>query len=129
MHKLHLAQIYRLRISHESPSLISIVVVVCSFSVPPHQILVYDASGRDVSGAIGPLYEGDNLVLSCEVRGGKSNKAKTTMNNARNLCGPTANHANMRPNHSRGIKARFDRAHLCHHIINFHSYMHGIFIS
>lgn len=41
------------------------------FQVPPHQILVYDASGRDVSGAIGPLYEGDNLVLSCEVRGGK----------------------------------------------------------
>lgn len=40
-------------------------------SVPPHQILVYDASGRDVSGAVGPLYEGDSLVLSCEVRGGK----------------------------------------------------------
>lgn len=51
--------------------------------MPPHQILVYDASGRDVSGAIGPLYEGDNLVLSCEVRGGKSNKAKTTMNNVK----------------------------------------------
>lgn len=43
-------------------------------SVPPHQILVYDASGRDVSGAVGPLYEGDSLVLSCEVRGGKSNE-------------------------------------------------------
>lgn len=42
-------------------------------SVPPHQILVYDASGRDVSGAVGPLYEGDSLVLSCEVRGGKFN--------------------------------------------------------
>lgn len=39
--------------------------------MPPHQILVYDASGRDVSGAVGPLYEGDSLVLSCEVRGGK----------------------------------------------------------
>lgn len=44
---------------------------VHQFSVPPHQILVYDASGRDVSGSIGPMYEGDNLVLSCEVRGGK----------------------------------------------------------
>lgn len=51
--------------------------------VPPHQILVYDASGRDVSGTVGPLYEGDSLVLSCEVRGGKfydydfSNKLST----------------------------------------------------
>jgi len=40
-------------------------------SVPPHQILVYDASGRDVAGSVGPLLEGDNLVLTCEVRGGK----------------------------------------------------------
>lgn len=39
--------------------------------MPPHQILVYDASGRDVAGAIGPLQEDDNLVLTCEVRGGK----------------------------------------------------------
>lgn len=39
--------------------------------VPPHQILVYDASGRDVAGAVGPLFEGDNIVLTCEVRGGK----------------------------------------------------------
>ncbi|XP_036325036.1 uncharacterized protein LOC118738220 [Rhagoletis pomonella] len=37
--------------------------------VPPHQILVYDASGRDVAGAVGPLLEGDNIVLTCEVRG------------------------------------------------------------
>uniref|UniRef100_A0A182M9C5 Ig-like domain-containing protein n=1 Tax=Anopheles culicifacies TaxID=139723 RepID=A0A182M9C5_9DIPT len=40
-------------------------------TVPPHQILVYDASGLDVTGAIGPLQEDDNLVLTCEVRGGK----------------------------------------------------------
>lgn len=40
-------------------------------AVPPHQLLVYDASGRDVAGAVGPLQEGDNLVLTCEVRGGK----------------------------------------------------------
>lgn len=40
-------------------------------AVPPHQILVYDASGRDVAGAVGPLLEGDNIVLTCEVRGGK----------------------------------------------------------
>lgn len=40
-------------------------------AVPPHQLLVYDASGRDVAGAVGPLQEDDNLVLTCEVRGGK----------------------------------------------------------
>lgn len=33
---------------------------------------MYDASGRDVAGAVGPLQEGDNLVLTCEVRGGKA---------------------------------------------------------
>lgn len=32
---------------------------------------MYDASGRDVAGAVGPLFEGDNIVLTCEVRGGK----------------------------------------------------------
>lgn len=42
-----------------------------SVAVPPHQLLVYDASGRDVAGAVGPLQEGDNLVLTCEVRGGE----------------------------------------------------------
>lgn len=41
------------------------------FTVPPHQILVYDASGRDVAGSVGPLLEDNNLVLTCEVRGGK----------------------------------------------------------
>lgn len=53
-------------------------VYLCSFLllfqptlVPPHQILVYDASGRDVAGAVGPLLEGDNIVLTCEVRGGE----------------------------------------------------------
>lgn len=42
-----------------------------SFAVPPHQILVYDASGRDVAGSVGPLLEDNNLVLTCEVRGGE----------------------------------------------------------
>jgi hypothetical protein len=41
------------------------------FIVPPHQILVYDASGRDVAGSVGPLLEDNNLVLTCEVRGGE----------------------------------------------------------
>lgn len=41
------------------------------FAVPPHQILVYDASGRDVAGSVGPLLEDNNLVLTCEVRGGE----------------------------------------------------------
>ncbi|ETN61507.1 hypothetical protein AND_006832 [Anopheles darlingi] len=45
-------------------------------TVPPHQILVYDASGLDVTGAIGPLQEDDNLVLTCEVRGAKPNSTE-----------------------------------------------------
>ncbi|XP_026314886.1 neural cell adhesion molecule 1-like isoform X1 [Hyposmocoma kahamanoa] len=39
--------------------------------VPPHQMLLYDKSGADVSGVIGPLEEGAALVLVCEVRGGR----------------------------------------------------------
>lgn len=39
--------------------------------VPPHQMLLYDKSGADVSGVVGPLEEGAALVLVCEVRGGK----------------------------------------------------------
>lgn len=57
-------------INHSNLFVFSFYLIV---SVPPHQILVYDASGRDVSGTVGPLYEGDSLVLSCEVRGGKLN--------------------------------------------------------
>lgn len=41
------------------------------FLVPPHQMLVYDNSGRDVSGVVGPMEEGADLILTCEVRGGK----------------------------------------------------------
>lgn len=40
-------------------------------SVPPHQLLIYDNSGRDVNHTIGPLEEKSDLVLTCEVRGGK----------------------------------------------------------
>ncbi|CAH1164164.1 unnamed protein product, partial [Phaedon cochleariae] len=39
--------------------------------VPPHQLLIYDNSGRDVSGVVGPLEEKSDLVLTCEVRGGR----------------------------------------------------------
>lgn len=54
------------------PIVFSLLSFRFSFAaVPPHQILVYDASGRDVAGAVGPLLEGDNIVLTCEVRGGK----------------------------------------------------------
>lgn len=47
------------------------ITIIFSVLVPPHQILVYDASGRDVAGTVGPLLEGDSLVVTCEVRGGK----------------------------------------------------------
>ncbi|XP_073816419.1 LOW QUALITY PROTEIN: sidestep III [Musca autumnalis] len=53
--------------------------------VPPHQILVYDASGRDVAGAVGPLFEGDNIVLTCEVRGGRPEPIVTWMNGTQQL--------------------------------------------
>ncbi|XP_017848372.1 uncharacterized protein LOC108603787 [Drosophila busckii] len=53
--------------------------------VPPHQILVYDASGRDVAGAVGPLLEGDNIVLTCEVRGGRPEPTVTWLNGTRIL--------------------------------------------
>ncbi|KAF5299772.1 hypothetical protein FQA39_LY11442 [Lamprigera yunnana] len=39
--------------------------------VPPHQMLVYDNSGRDVSAVVGPMEEGADLILTCEVRGGR----------------------------------------------------------
>ncbi|XP_041969072.1 nephrin-like [Aricia agestis] len=42
-----------------------------SVIVPPHQLILYDKSGRDISGVVGPLEEGNELVLICEVRGGR----------------------------------------------------------
>ncbi|KAL4703035.1 hypothetical protein ACJJTC_009361 [Scirpophaga incertulas] len=39
--------------------------------VPPHQLLLYDEAGRDVAGVVGPLEEGGNFTLLCELRGGK----------------------------------------------------------
>ena len=39
--------------------------------MPPHSLNVYDISGKKVNSSIGPLMEGDSLVLKCEVRGGK----------------------------------------------------------
>ncbi|KAJ3648200.1 hypothetical protein Zmor_020021 [Zophobas morio] len=39
--------------------------------VPPHQLLVYDNSGRDIASVVGPLEEGSALFLTCEVRGGR----------------------------------------------------------
>ncbi|BES90652.1 CD80-like C2-set immunoglobulin domain [Nesidiocoris tenuis] len=39
--------------------------------VPPNKLLVYDNSGRELSDVVGPLTEGSDLVLTCEVRGGE----------------------------------------------------------
>ncbi|XP_072379840.1 protein turtle homolog A-like [Diabrotica undecimpunctata] len=39
--------------------------------VPPHQLLIYDNSGRDVNHTVGPLEEKTDLILTCEVRGGR----------------------------------------------------------
>lgn len=52
----------------------NLVVTWCLFwiTVPPHQLLIYQNSGRDVNtSVVGPLTEGSDLVLTCEVRGGK----------------------------------------------------------
>ncbi|KAJ2954909.1 hypothetical protein O0L34_g3233 [Tuta absoluta] len=46
--------------------------------VPPHQMLLYDEAGRDTAGVIGPLEEGGNFTLLCEVRGGKSCRIAVT---------------------------------------------------
>lgn len=40
--------------------------------VPPTTLIMYDASGRDVTGGVvGPLVDGSDLILKCEVRGGR----------------------------------------------------------
>ncbi|XP_038221199.1 B-cell receptor CD22-like [Zerene cesonia] len=39
--------------------------------VPPHQLLLYDEAGRDLAGVVGPLEEGGNFTLLCELRGGR----------------------------------------------------------
>ncbi|CAH1106369.1 unnamed protein product [Psylliodes chrysocephalus] len=54
--------------------------------VPPHQLLIYDNSGRDVNHTIGPLEEKSDLVLTCEVRGGVMVRNYTKKTN-----GPTYN--------------------------------------
>lgn len=46
------------------------VIILKCFIVPPHQMLLYDKSGGDISGVFGPVEEGSALVLICEVRGG-----------------------------------------------------------
>lgn len=46
-------------------------------TVPPHHLLMYDNSGREIGeGVVGPLKEGDDLVLKCEVRGGQLTNVK-----------------------------------------------------
>ncbi|KAL4709849.1 hypothetical protein ACJJTC_000336 [Scirpophaga incertulas] len=49
--------------------------------VPPHQMLLYDKSGADVSGVVGPLEERAALVLVCEVRGGRPEPVVTWLIN------------------------------------------------
>ncbi|KAK3926158.1 Kin of IRRE-like protein 2 [Frankliniella fusca] len=43
-----------------------------SVTVPPTTLIVFDSSGRDVTdGVVGPLQHGQDLILKCEVRGGR----------------------------------------------------------
>ncbi|XP_024081839.1 hemicentin-1-like [Cimex lectularius] len=39
--------------------------------LPPHQLLVFDNSGRELVNSVGPLTEDSDLHLTCEVRGGE----------------------------------------------------------
>ncbi|XKL59278.1 hypothetical protein PGB90_000294 [Kerria lacca] len=39
--------------------------------VPPNQLILYDISSRELNDIVGPMTEGSDLVLTCEVRGGK----------------------------------------------------------
>lgn len=53
--------------------------------VPPHQLLLYDEAGRDVAGVIGPLEEGGNFTLLCELRGGRPQPSLSWMINNQHL--------------------------------------------
>ena len=41
------------------------------FSVPPGQPQIYNADGSAAKKVIGPFSEGQSVMLSCEVSGGK----------------------------------------------------------
>jgi hypothetical protein len=43
---------------------------------PPEELIIYDERRNEVSGVIGPLMEGNDLQLACEVKGGKLSKIK-----------------------------------------------------
>ncbi|XP_012545535.1 neural cell adhesion molecule 2 isoform X2 [Bombyx mori] len=49
--------------------------------VPPHQLLLYDEAGHDVAGVVGPLEEGGNFTLLCELRGGRPQPTLTWLIN------------------------------------------------
>ncbi|XP_063383195.1 hemicentin-2-like [Cydia fagiglandana] len=49
--------------------------------VPPHKLLLYDEQGRDVAGVVGPLEEGGNFTLLCELRGGRPQPTLTWLIN------------------------------------------------
>ncbi|XP_053615772.1 hemicentin-2-like isoform X1 [Plodia interpunctella] len=53
--------------------------------VPPHQLLLYDEAGRDVAGVVGPLEEGGNFSLLCELRGGRPQPTLTWLINNKQL--------------------------------------------
>ncbi|XP_073959446.1 neural cell adhesion molecule 1-like isoform X2 [Choristoneura fumiferana] len=52
-----------------------------SVVVPPHKLLLYDEAGRDVAGVVGPLEEGGNFTLLCELRGGRPQPTLTWLIN------------------------------------------------
>ncbi|XP_039283024.1 LOW QUALITY PROTEIN: hemicentin-2-like, partial [Nilaparvata lugens] len=64
------AGVYRCRVDFRNSPTRNFQVNL-SVIVPPHQLMIYDNSGRELHDVVGPLSEGADLVLTCEVRGGQ----------------------------------------------------------
>lgn len=44
------------------------------FSVPPHKMVIVDKAGKERTSVVGPYTEGADLILRCDVYGGKEIK-------------------------------------------------------
>ncbi|XP_075223938.1 neural cell adhesion molecule 1-like [Lycorma delicatula] len=64
------AGVYRCRVDFRNSPTRNFQVNL-SVIVPPHQLMIYDSSGRELHDVVGPLSEGSDLILTCEVRGGQ----------------------------------------------------------
>lgn len=68
---------YRYRVTKSATSddtgvAIALPLHVSLLTEEPTRPVIYDGTGREVTGMAGPFLEGYNLVLTCQVSGGKS---------------------------------------------------------